>query len=486
MNLKIVKYSLGKLLLVLAGLLTFPLLVALIYRESLEDIRNFVIPIIISLVLGIILSKRGDNRSHLYTKEAMFITASTWVLFSLIGAIPLFLTKSNYNGYIDALFEMVSGFTTSGASVALNVELLPHSIIFWRSLSHFVGGMGILVFTLAILPNSNKESSLLMKSEVPGPTFGKITPKLSDTARNLYGMYIVLTIVTMILLLLGHMNLFESIIHAFGAAGTGGFSNKGISIGAYDSRYIEVVLAVMMAVFGINFNIYFYAVTKNVREAVKSEELKWYIAIILISSALIFSNIVSIYKDTIYSLVNSIFTVSSIITTTGYVSADFGSWPLFSKSIIIMLMFIGGCAGSTAGGLKVSRFVILVKGGINQIKESMNPRKITINRLDGKKVDNETERSVSKYLVIYILIFIVLFMIVSIDMNDFETAFAAVSTTFNNVGPGLGAFGPITTFEQMSKLSKFVLTIAMLLGRLEIFPMLLILYPSTYRNLRNK
>ena len=278
MNLKIVKYSLGKLLLVLAGLLSFPLLVSLIYRESFADIRNFIIPIIISLVFGIILSKRGDNRSHLYTKEAMFITASTWVLFSIIGAIPLYLTKSNYNGYIDALFEMVSGFTTSGASVALDVELLPHSIIFWRSFSHFVGGMGILVFTLAILPNSNKESSLLMQSEVPGPTFGKITPKLSDTARKLYGMYIVLTIITAILLLFGGMNLFESIIHAFGAAGTGGFSNKGISIGAYDSRYIEMVLAIMMAVFGINFNIYFYAVTKSVREAVKSEELKWYIA----------------------------------------------------------------------------------------------------------------------------------------------------------------------------------------------------------------
>lgn len=486
MNLKIVKYSLGKLLLVLAGLLPFPLAVSLIYKESLADIRNFVIPIIISLALGIILSKRGDNKSHLYTKEAMFITASTWVLFSIIGAIPLYLTKSNYNGYIDALFEMVSGFTTSGASVALDVELLPHSIIFWRSFSHFVGGMGILVFTLAILPNSNKESSLLMQSEVPGPTFGKITPRLSDTARNLYGMYIVLTIITIILLLLGHMNLFDSIIHAFGAAGTGGFSNKGISVGAYDSRYIEMVLAIMMAVFGVNFNIYFYAVTKSLREAVKSEELKWYVAIILISSGLIFVNIVSIYQNTIYSLVNSFFTVSSIITTTGYVSADFGTWPLFSKSIIIILMFIGGCAGSTAGGLKVSRFVILVKGGINQIKESMNPKKITINRLDGKKVDSETERSVSKYLIIYILIFIILFMIVSIDMDDFETAFAAVSTTFNNVGPGLGAFGPITTFAEMSKLSKFVLTIAMLLGRLEIFPMLLLLYPSTYRNLRNK
>lgn len=486
MNLKIVKYSIGRLLLVLSGLLVFPLIVAFIYKESMADKMNFFIPIILSLALGLILSKLGDNKSHLYTKEAMFITASTWVLFSLIGAIPLYLTGSNYPSFIDAFFEMVSGFTTSGASVAFNVEDLPHSILFWRSFSHFVGGMGILVFTLAILPNTNKESSLLMKSEVPGPTFGKITPRLSDTARNLYLMYIVLTILTIILLLLGKMNLFDSIVHALGTAGTGGFSSKAISVGAYNSRYIEFVLGIMMAVFGVNFNIYFYALTKNLREAFDSEELKWYVAIILISSGLIFINILSMYKDVLYSLVNSFFSVSSIITTTGYVSADFGKWPLFSKSILILLMFIGGCAGSTAGGLKVSRFVILVKGGINQIKESMNPRKITINRLDGKKVDQKTERSVSKYLVIYLLIFIVLFLIVSIDMNDFETAFAAVATTFNNVGPGLGAFGPIETFAQMSQLSKFVLSIAMLLGRLEIFPMLLLLYPSTYRYLKNK
>lgn len=486
MNLKIVKYSIGKLLLVLAGLLVFPLIVSFIYRETLTDKINFIIPILISLGLGLILPKFGDNKGHLYTKEAMFITAFTWVIFSLIGAIPLYLTGSNYPTYIDAFFEMVSGFTTSGASVAFNVELLPHSVLFWRSFSHFIGGMGILVFTLAILPNSNKESSLLMQSEVPGPTFGKITPRLSDTARNLYLMYTGLTILTIILLLLGKMNLFDSIVHALGAAGTGGFSNKAISVGAYNSRYIEFVLGIMMAVFGVNFNIYFYALTKNLREALDSEELKWYIAIILISSGLIFINILSMYKDVIYSLVNSFFSVSSIITTTGYVSADFGKWPLFSKSILILLMFIGGCAGSTAGGLKVSRFVILVKGGINQIKESMNPRKITINRLDGKKVDDKTERSVSKYLVIYAMIFIILLMIVSIDMNDFETAFAAVATTFNNVGPGLGAFGPIETFAQMSQLSKFVLTIGMLLGRLEIFPMLLLLYPSTYRYLKNK
>lgn len=486
MNLKIVKYSLGRLLIVLASLLAFPLAVAFFYNESIADKLNFIIPLLISLTLGFILKKRGDNRSHLYTKEAMFITASTWVLYSLIGAIPLFLTNSNYMTYIDAFFEMVSGFTTSGASVALDVELLPHSIIFWRSFSHFVGGMGILVFTLAIVPNSKKEASLLMQSEVPGPTFGKITPKLSDTARNLYGMYIVLTIVTVILLLLGKMNLFEAIIHAFGTAGTGGFSNKGVSIGAYDSRYIETVLAMMMAAFGVNFNIYFYSITKDAKEALKSEELKRYLSIILIATVLIFINIVSIYKDAIYALVNSFFTVSSIITTTGYVSADYGSWPLFAKSILILLMFIGGCAGSTAGGLKVSRFVILVKGGLNQIKESMNPRKITINRLDRKKVDAETERSVLKYLIIYIMLFIILFMIVAIDLDDFETAFAAVATTFNNVGPGLGAFGPITGFAEMSNLSKFVLTIAMLFGRLEIFPMLLLLYPSTYRKLRNK
>lgn len=486
MNLKIVKYSIGKLLLVLAGLLLFPLGISFIYKESLSDKINFIIPILISLGLGLLLSKFGDNKSHLYTKEAMFITAGTWVLFSLIGSIPLYLTKSNYPLFIDAFFEMVSGFTTSGASVAHNVELLPHSIIFWRSFSHFIGGMGILVFTLAILPNSNKESFLLMQSEVPGPIFGKIRPKLSDTARNLYAIYIILTIVTIILLLLGKMNLFESIIHAFGTAGTGGFSNKGISIGAYNSRYIEFVLSIMMAIFGVNFNIYFYAYTKDIREAFDSEELKWYLSIILISSALVFINIFSMYKDVLYSFVNSIFSVSSIITTTGFVSADFGKWPLLSKSILILLMFIGGCAGSTAGGLKVSRFVILVKGGINQIKESMNPKKITINRVDGKRVDEKVERSVSKYLIIYILIFITLLLVVSIDMDDFETAFAAVATTFNNVGPGLGAFGPITSFAQMPNLSKFILTIAMLLGRLEIFPMILLLYPSTYRYLRNK
>ncbi|MSS78070.1 TrkH family potassium uptake protein [Anaerococcus sp. AGMB00486] len=486
MNLKIVKYSIGKLLLVLAGLLVFPLIVSFIYKESIADKINFILPIIISIILGMLLSKLGDNKSHIYTKEAMFITASTWLIFSLIGAIPLFLTKSNYPSYIDAFFEMVSGFTTSGASVAFNVEDLPHSIIFWRSFSHFIGGMGILVFTIAILPNSNKESSLLMKSEVPGPSFGKITPRLSDTARNLYLMYIILTILTIILLMLGRMNLFDSIVHAFGTAGTGGFSSKGISIGAYNSRYIEFILGIMMAVFGVNFNIYFYAITKNLRVAIDSEELKWYVGIILISSVLVFINILSMYKDVIYSLVNSFFSVSSIITTTGYVSADFGKWPLFSKSILILLMFIGGCAGSTAGGLKVSRFVILIKGGINQIREAMNPKKITINRLDGKRVDEKTEKSVSKYLVIYILIFIIFFMIVSIDMNDFETAFAAVATTFNNVGPGLGAFGPIETFAQMSQLSKFVLTLAMLLGRLEIFPVLLLLYPSTYRYLKDK
>lgn len=486
MNLKIVKYSIGKLLLVLAGLLVFPLIVSFIYKEGLEDKLNFIIAIFISLALGLALSNFGDNKSPLYTKEAMFITAATWLLFSLIGAIPLFLTETNYPSFLDAFFEMVSGFTTTGASVAFNVEDLPKSIIFWRSFSHFVGGMGILVFTLAILPNTNKDSSLLMQSEVPGPTFGKITPKLSDTARNLYAMYIVLTVLTVILLLIGKMSLFDSIIHALGTAGTGGFSNQGISIGAYNSRYIETVLAIMMAAFGINFNLYFYAITKSAREAFDSEELKWYMGIIAIATILIFINIVSIYKDAIYAIVNSFFTVTSVITTTGYVSADFGAWPLFSKAVLMLLMFIGGCAGSTAGGLKVSRFVILVKGGINQIKESMNPRKITINRLDGKRVDTETERSVSKYLSIYILIFIILFMIVCIDTNDFETAFASVSTTFNNIGPGLGEFGPIETFSSMSYLSKFVLSVAMLLGRLEIFPMLLLLYPSTYRNLRNK
>ena len=346
--------------------------------------------------------------------------------------------------------------------------------------------MGILVFTLAILPKSNKESSNLMQAEVPGPTFGKITPKLSQTARVLYLMYIALTIVTVIFLLFGGMDLFDAIIHAMGTAGTGGFSNRGSSIGYYDSRYIEMVLSIAMLAFGVNFNIFYFALFRSAKQAFKSEELWWYLGIVGVSALLIYFNVRSMYHDEVYSGVSSLFTVSSIITTTGYVSVDFGSWPLFSRNILILLMFIGGSAGSTAGGLKVSRCVVVFKSAINQVRKAINPLRVNVNKMDGKKVDRDVEDSINKYILVYILLFVVFMLIITLETNNFESAFSAVATTYNNVGPGLIDFGPITTFESMSKLSKLVLTFAMLFGRLELYPMILLFAPTTYKNLRKK
>lgn len=486
MNTKIIKYSIGKLLIILSALMLIPLIISIIYNEGLEDMVSFIIPIIASFICGKTLEHYGDGDGDFYLKEAMFIVAMGWVLFSAFGAIPLLLTPNDYPTFIDAMFEMVSGFTTTGATVARSVEILPHSINFWRSFSHFIGGMGILVFTLAILPKTNRHSSLIMQAEVPGPTFGKITAKLSDTARVLYKIYLVMTIITIIFLLFGGMNLFDATIYAMSTAGTGGFGTRDISVGYYNSRYIETVLGVAMMAFGVNFNVYYYCLFRSVREGTKSEELKWYLIIIATATLLIFINIFNMYEDKIYAFINSFFAVSSIITTTGFVSADFGMWPLFSRHLLILLMIIGACAGSTAGGLKVSRVVILFKRGFNQIRESQNPNRVTVNRLDGKKIDNSVERSVSKYFIIYALLFAIFMVIVSIDARDLESAFSAVATTFNNVGPGIGQFGPITTFADMSYLSKITLTIAMLLGRLELFPILLLFNPATYKNLRNK
>lgn len=486
MNLKIVNNAIGRLLQVLALLMLVPLIVAFIYNETLNDKLNFIIPIIIAVILGSVMIKLGSEKGHIYTREAMFTTAFCWVLYSAIGAIPLFLTESNFPRFIDAFFEMASGFTTCGASVAADVELLPHSILFWRSFSHLIGGMGILVFTLAILPKAHNESTNLMQAEVPGPTFGKIMPRLSQTARVLYIIYLSMTAITTIFLLFGGMNLFDSLIFAFGTAGTGGFANYGLSVGHYDSRYIEIVLGIAMLMFGINFNLYYFAIFKSIKESFKSEELYWYLGIIGLSSLLIFINIAPMSDDLYYSGVNSFFTVSSIITTTGYVTADFGQWPMFARNILILLMFIGGCAGSTGGGMKVSRIVILIKSAINHIKQTINPMRVTVTKLDHKKIDDEVEESVLKYLVIYIILFIIFMLFITLDTHDLESAFVAVATTFNNIGPGLGVLGPMNNFMDMTYLSKFVLTLAMLFGRLELYPMILLFSPATYKNLKNK
>lgn len=486
MNLKVIFNAMGRLLIVLGVLMMVPMMVGIIYREPINELMYFVIPIVGSLGLGLFLKKKGRNQGHIYTREALFTTGFCWLIYSLIGAIPLYLTPSNYPTFLDAFFEMASGFTTCGASVASNVEALPNSIIFWRSFSHLIGGMGILVFTLAIVPKANKESTNIMKAEVPGPTFGKITPKLSETARVLYTIYLAMAVITAIFLLLGGMNLFDSVIFAMGTAGTGGFANRGLSVGHYDSRYIEMVLGIAMLAFGVNFNLYYYAIFKSVRESYKSEELWVYLGIILASSLIIFLNVYPMYDSLSYAGVNSFFTVSSIITTTGFVSADFGTWPLFSRFILTLLMFVGGCAGSTAGGLKVSRVIMLFKSAFNQIKTSLNPLRVTVNKLDGKRVGDDVEDATIKYFVLYTLLFILFMLIVTYDTNDFETAFTAVAATINNIGPCIGEFGPIESFAGMSDLSKFTLSFAMLFGRLELYPMILLLSPFTYKHLKNR
>ncbi len=478
--------SLARLNMLFAAMMLFPFFVGIIYKEPLRYLLNFLIPAFIIFLSGYMLYKKIEFKKTFNTKDALTLVAICWLVYSIFGAIPFYLYPNDFNTFFDAFFESVAGFSTTGATIARDVESLPNSIIFWRSFAQFIGGLGIISLTVSILPKQSKKSTMIMKAESVGPTFGKITPKLSETARVLYTLYLSLTAVTVIALLFAGMNLFDSLIFAMGAAGTGGFANRGLSVGFYDSRAIEIILGIAMLLFGVNFNLYYYAIIRSVKDSLKSEELKVYLAIIAVSSILIFINILPMYSDAGYAGANSFFTVSSIITTTGYVSADFGKWPLFSRHLLTLLMFVGGCAGSTAGGIKVSRIIMLYRSAVNQVKITINPKRIAVNRLDGKRVDEEVEISTNRYLVIYTLLFILFMLVVTLDTKDLETAFTAVSATFNNIGPDIGQFGPMNSFTDMSYLSKFVLTFAMLFGRLEIYPMILLLSPENYKHLKNK
>lgn len=481
MNRKIVRYVLGKTLIIEAILMLLPLFVSFIYKERNTDKFVFIVSILITLVCGILLEKTGEVDGKFYSKEALVTVSLAWILISLMGCLPLYFTPLDFHTFHDALFEMISGFTTTGASVATNLENLPHSILFWRSFSHFIGGMGILVFTLAIFPKANRGSSLIMKAEVPGPTFGKLVPKLTDTARLLYVIYLFMTVFLIIVLNIFKLDVFDCFIYAFGTAGTGGFAAKDLSVGYHDSRVIEIILTVGMLAFGVNFNLYYFFLFRQNKNAFKSEEFKVYLLIAFTSSMLIFFNIKNLYGDTFYELVNSFFTVSSIMTTTGFVTTDFSKWPLFSQMILIFLMFVGGSAGSTAGGLKVSRIIIAVKSAVNEVKQIINPNRVTAVSLDSKAVDEDTAKQTSNYILVYVMIFAILLILFSIQTHDFKSAFAAVATTINNIGPGLGAYGPMDNFSSLEIFSKYILMFAMLIGRLEIFPILILFLPRSFR-----
>lgn len=481
MNKRMVLFVLGRLLQINAALLTFPLIVSLIYDEPIKYTLSFLVVGIFSAITGYLLSMKPPKVKKMYAKEGFIIVSASWFLLSLVGALP-FVLSGDIPSIIDAIFETASGFTTSGTSILDDVEALGYSTLFWRSFTHLVGGMGVLVFALAILPQTDSESVHIMKAEVPGPTFGKIVSKLSSSARILYIIYLGMTAVLVLVLFAAGMNFFDSMLHAFGVAGTGGFGIKNGSVAPYDSVTIEIILGVGMLIFGVNFNIYYYMLFKNVKEIFRSEEIKWYLgivlsAILLITIQLTLENVHSVTQ----ALRHSFFTVSSIITTSGFSTDNFGQWPLFSQVILLLLMFIGGMAGSTAGGLKVSRIAIMVKTAFSELKRMAYPNRVVSLHFESKPLGGQIIKAVANYLLVYLIIFVALVLLLSIELPDFMSAFSAVATTFNNIGPGLGVVGPDASFSLLSPFSKVLLSIAMIMGRLEIFPVLILFSPNTWR-----
>ena len=468
---------LGRISLVHALLLLIPTAVSLIYREKV--IYSFLIAIAVSAVLGLVLSVFVKPKSHvIYAKEGFAIVSLSWLTMSAVGALPFYIS-GEIPSYIDAFFETVSGFTTTGASILTDVEALSKGLLFWRCFTNWIGGMGVLVFVTAFLPNVADRSIHILRAEMPGPTVDKLVPKAKDTAKILYMMYIVMTVLEISLLLCGGMPLYDSIVHSFSSAGTGGFGIKNDSIAGY-SAYIQWVIAIGTLFFGVNFNLYYLLLLRKVKTVFKSTELWVYGGIVFVSIMIITANIYSLTDGFFEALRLSVFQVSSIITTAGFSTADFNLWPTLSKSILLILMLIGACAGSTGGGLKISRAIMLFKLVRMEVKRMIHPRSVSSMRFEGKDVDETTQRSVAVYFGAYMISIIAIFFILSFEPFDFETTFTATVTCFNNVGPGFGLVGPMGNFAMFSDFSTFVLSISMLLGRLEVFPLLIAVTPSVW------
>ena len=471
MNTKIVRYILCRMLGVEAALLLVPVLVAVIYQEKCGIV--FLIPIVILCLLFLVAGRKRPEHGQIYGKEGMVIVALAWILWSLFGAMPF--TLSGYiPSYVDAFFETVSGFTTTGSSIIPDVEVLPHCLLFWRSFTHWIGGMGVLVFVLVVTSLDRKNSMHLMRAEVPGPEKDKLVPKAMSTARILYGMYLTLTVIEMVFLVIGGMNLFDSMIFSFGSAGTGGFSNYADSVAHFNSAYIDGVITVFCALFGVNFALFYFMILGDFKSILKNEELRTYILLIAGATAAIMLNIHSLYPTIGKSFRYAVFQVVTVITTTGYSTADFAQWPMFSKAVLMMLTVIGACASSTGGGIKVSRLLVGMKCVKREIVQLAHPKSVGIIRIGGKKVSSDVLRTIYIYFIAYVGILIGSVVLVSLDNFDFETTFSAVLTTLGNVGPGMAQVGPMGNFAEFSPLSKLILCFDMLAGRLEIFPFLVL------------
>ena len=483
MNRKMVFFLIGRILLLESGLLLLPFGVSLYYWDGGQI--PLLITIALSAGLGLLLSRlcRTDNQV-IFAKEGFLVTALTWLIVSALGALP-FVISGEIPNYIDAFFETVSGFTTTGASILTDVESMSRSMLFWRSFTHWIGGMGVLALMVAVMPNLSGRTIHVLRAEMPGPTMGKLSPKLKDTAKILYLLYIAMTLLELILLVAGGMPLFDSAIHTFGTAGTGGFSLKASSLAGY-SPYLQWVVASFMMLFGVNFNLYFLLVMRRARSALRSEELWTYVVMIFAATGLICWNTLPQIGSFSEALRGAFFQVASISSTTGFATHDFDQWPTLSRMILIFLMFVGACAGSTAGGLKVSRVVLLFKTSRREIRHLLHPRAVTSIRFEGKPVDSTTLVSVGSYFALYIGLFALLWFIISFQPSserfhfDGVTNFSAVAACYNNIGPGLNLVGPTASYAGYNGFSKLVLSVAMLFGRLEIYPMLIFLSPSTW------
>lgn len=478
MNFSMIIYLLGWILNFEALFLVIPTITAIIYGES--EVISFLITIGICLLFGLIITfLKKPRKKTIYAREGFVIVALSWTVLSIFGALPFFFSGC-IPSFIDAVFETVSGFTTTGATILSDVESLPKSILLWRSFTHWIGGMGVLVFIMAFLPLSGAQNMNLMKAESPGPSVSKLVPRVKTTALLLYAMYFGLTVLQFLLLIFGGTPVFDSINIAFATAGTGGFGIKNDSLAGY-SDYVQIVTTVFMILFGINFNIYFLIIMRKFRDIFRNTELKAYLAVIVVAVLIITLNIGASFPSLGEALKHITFTIASIITTTGFMTVDFDLWPELSRTIIVLLIFIGACAGSTGGGIKISRFIILFKSMAKEIRLLIHPNHIRKLEIDGHKIEHNVIRSTNVYMVCYLMIFVISVLIISFDNHNLVTNFTAVATTINNVGPGLDLVGPTQNFGFFSDTSKLVLIFNMLAGRLELFPVLLLFSPVTWK-----
>lgn len=452
---------------------------ALLYKE--EQGIYFLIIALVCAGLGWIGTHKKPENIMFFAKEGFVSVALGWVMLSFFGALPFYLS-GEIPVFEDAMFEVISGFTTTGASILTDVESLSYCMLMWRSFTHWIGGMGVLVFLLAILPLAGGYNMHIMRAESPGPSVGKLVPRVKSTAKILYLIYLFMTIIQILLLIVGGMPVFDSIATSLGTAGTGGFGIKANSMAFYDSYYLQGVVTVFMILFGINFNVYYLFLIRKPKDALHCEEARTYLGIILASILLITWNIKGSFSGLFAAFHHAAFQVASIITTTGYSTVDFDLWPEFSKTILIVLMFIGACAGSTGGGIKVSRIIIAVKLMLKEFAALIHPRSVKVIKLENKIIETSVIKNVSAFFTVYIFIFIISVLLISIQNFDFMTNFTAVAATFNNIGPGLSKVGPMCSFAEFSPFSKYVLMFDMLAGRLEIFPMIILFSPSTWKS----